>query len=115
MKVSPSQLRPLLIIKVLRGRSFTGVSNSEIAKVLNEDPSQTIRALNVLIHAGFAEQLSNGFYALSSEVIGIATQHMRDVNSMQAKINELNQEIDNTSKAPLILSNHQLNATLKDK
>lgn len=112
MKISKSLLRPLLIIKILRGRTFTGVSNAEISKILNEDPSQVTRALNALIHAGFVERLGNGLYALSSELVGIATQHMRDVNSLQAKINELNQKVEDQGKTPLIRSNHQLESDL---
>lgn len=90
MAVSQSQLRPLLIIKVLRGKSFTGVSNKEIAIALNVDQSQTIRALNVLIHAGFVEKLSNGLYALSTEMLNIATRHAREVQAINAKIQEIN-------------------------
>lgn len=90
MSISKSQLRPLLILKALKGRSFTGMSNSEIADLLGEDRSQISRSLNVLIHTGFVEQLSNDLYALSTEMLSIATQHAREVQAINAKIQEIN-------------------------
>lgn len=90
LQVSRSQLRPLLIIKALRGRSFTGMSNAELTLKLDEHKSNISRALDVLIHAGFVEQLENGLYALSTEILSIATQHAREVNNINLKIQEIN-------------------------
>lgn len=91
MKVSDSQLRPLLIIKEMKGRSFTGISNVELANKLKTTPSSISRSINVLVHAGFVEQLSNGLYALSTEILNIATHHAREVQTINAKLAEINQ------------------------
>lgn len=92
MSVSQSQLRPLLIIKAMKGRSFTGISNKELADTLNEDPSQITRALATLIHAGFVEQLDNNLYALSTEILAIAQRHTREVTGINSKIQEISQK-----------------------
>ncbi|UNM95689.1 MarR family transcriptional regulator [Ignatzschineria rhizosphaerae] len=89
-EVSQSQLRPLLIIKAMKGRSFTGISNVEIASKIGSTPSSVSRAINVLIHAGFVEQLDNGLYALSTEALNIATSHAREVQAINAKLAEIN-------------------------
>ncbi|PWD89576.1 IclR family transcriptional regulator [Ignatzschineria cameli] len=90
MTISKSQLRPLLIIEALKGRSFTGMSNSEIASVIGEDRSQVARSLHVLIHAGFVEQLPNELYALSTKILNIATSHAREVQAINQKLAEIN-------------------------
>lgn len=91
MKVSQSQLRPLLIIKAMKGRGFTGVSNKELSEKLNEPPSAISRTINVLERAGFVERLDNGLYALSVEMLNIATSHAREVQTINAKLAEINQ------------------------
>lgn len=91
MSISQSQLRPLLIIKEMKGRSFTGISNVELAKKLKTTPSSITRSINVLVHVGLVERLSNGLYALSTEMLNIATNHAREVAAINAKLAEINQ------------------------
>lgn len=95
MKTKPNQsaLRILEIIKLMKGRSLTGLSNGEIAKALATSPQNVSRDLATLVEAGFAAKLDGDRYALSVAVLQIAVAHQLEVQAAQQKIDELSQRV----------------------
>ncbi|RLM23639.1 IclR family transcriptional regulator [Brenneria alni] len=90
---SSSGGRILRVLKALRGHTLNGVSNSDLAKSLNESPANINRALNTLIDEGLAQKLDNGRFALSVQVLQIAVAHSNEIARAQGRIDELNQRV----------------------
>lgn len=88
-----SAQRALRILKALRGATFTGVSNSEIAKSLSLSPSNVSRSLDVLIEEGFVIRLDSGRYAHSVALLQIAQAHADHTLRLQARMSETAQRI----------------------
>ena len=88
-----SAQRALRILKALRGATFTGISNSEIAKSLGLSPSNVSRSLEVLIEEGFVIRLDNGRYAHSVSLLQIAQAHADHTLRLQARMSETAQRI----------------------
>lgn len=92
-QTSSSGTRILRVLKALRGRSLDGLSNSDLAKALDESPANINRALNTLIEEGMAQKLDSGRFALSVQVLQIAVTHSNEIARAQNRINELNQRV----------------------
>ncbi|MDE4029510.1 helix-turn-helix domain-containing protein, partial [Glaesserella parasuis] len=64
-KINSTQ-RALRILKALKGRTLTGLSNKELADRLNESPVNITRSLQALIAEGLVVKLEEtGRFALS--------------------------------------------------
>ena len=85
--------RILRVLKALKGHSLTGLSNSELARSVDDSPSNVTRALHTLIDEGLAIQLPNGRYAHSVQMLLIARAHYEHVAQAQARIDELRQRL----------------------
>lgn len=85
--------RAAKILKALKGVSLTGISNVDLAKNLNESPANITRAAQALIDEGMIIKLDNGRYALSIQMLQIATSHSLEMSSMTNKLNEINQRV----------------------
>jgi len=88
-----SAQRALRVLKALKGATFTGISNSEIAKAINESPSNVTRSLDVLIAEGFVLRLDNGRFAHSVALLQIAQAHADHTARLQARMTETTQRI----------------------
>ncbi|AFJ01986.1 Transcriptional regulator, IclR family [Methylophaga frappieri] len=86
--------RGLRVIKAMSGHTLDGVSNGELAKALNESPSAITRTLQTLIEEGFAIKLDNGRFALSIQMLQIATRHTTEFERAAQRMAELNQRIN---------------------
>jgi DNA-binding IclR family transcriptional regulator len=85
--------RALRVLKALKGATFTGVSNGELAKALNESPSNITRSLEVLIQEGFVVRLDNGRFAHSIALLQIAQAHADHTARLQQRMSETAQRI----------------------
>ncbi|UEA17778.1 IclR family transcriptional regulator [Pasteurella canis] len=85
--------RVLNIIRALKGFSLTGLSNSQLAERLNESQVNISRALAVLLDEGFVIRLAEDRFALSIQVLQIATAHANECNLAIEKVEQLNQRI----------------------
>ncbi|UUE72523.1 helix-turn-helix domain-containing protein [Pectobacterium aroidearum] len=92
-QTSSSGARILRVLKALRGHTLNGVSNSDLAKALEESPANINRALNTLIEEGLAQKLDNGRFSLGVQVLQIAVAHSNEMARAQGRIDELNQRI----------------------
>ena len=92
-RITNSGLKTLKVLFALKGHSLNGLSNSDLAKGLNESPATINRCLNTLIEAGAATRLDSGRYALSVSVLQLAQAHTEEMGQATARINELNQRI----------------------
>lgn len=88
-----SAQRALRVLKALKGATFTGVSNVELAKTLGETPPNISRSLDVLIQEGFAVRLDNGRYAHSIALLQIAQAHADHAARLQQRMSETAQRI----------------------
>ena len=92
-QISTSGSRALRVLKVLKGYTLTGLSNGDIAKMINESPVNVTRALQTLIEEGFVIKLDNGLFAHSVQMLQIAQAHAIHISKMQDQITEINQRI----------------------
>lgn len=88
-----STRRALRILKALRGATFTGISNAELAKAVCETAPNVSRSLDVLVEEGFAVRLDNGRYAHSIALLQIAQAHADHASRLQQRMNETAQRI----------------------
>ena len=81
------------VLKALKGHSFTGISNKELAEQLDVSPAHISRDLDDLITEGLVTKLDNGRFAHSVQMLQIAQAYSNQVARLQAQINETNQRI----------------------
>lgn len=91
MSTVKSAEKVLKVLKALRGHSLHGLSNQDLAKQLNESPSQIHRALQTLIAEGLAVQNENGLFTLGTAVVQIAKAHDTEMERAKARIAEIEQ------------------------
>ncbi|OCG16912.1 helix-turn-helix domain-containing protein [Gilliamella sp. WF3-4] len=92
-QISKSGTRILKVLKALKGYTLTGLSNGDIAKMINESPVNVTRALQTLIEEGLVIKLDNGLFAHSVQMLQIAQAHAIHITKMQDQITEINQRI----------------------
>ena len=92
-QISTSGSRALRVLKALKGYTLTGLSNGDIAKMINESPVNVTRSLQTLIEEGLVIKLDNGLFAHSVQMLQIAQAHAVHISKMQDQINEINQRI----------------------
>lgn len=88
-RVSTAGTKALRVMKALGGYSLEGRTNGELAKSLDETASSINRSLESLIHEGIAEKLSNGKFALSVQILGLAHKHAAEIEQAKQRIEEL--------------------------
>ena len=81
------------VLKALKGHSFTGISNKELAEQLGVSPAHISRDLDDLITEGLVTKLDNGRFAHSVQMLQIAQAYSNQVARLQAQISETNQRI----------------------
>lgn len=84
-----SAKRVLRVWKALKGHSATGLSNSEISRMLGESAPNVTRALTTLIEEGLVTRLDNGRFAHGVATLQIATAHQNHVQRMRQRIDQL--------------------------
>lgn len=85
--------RVLRVLKALRGYTITGLSNTELAQLTGDSPSNITRAMQTLIEEGLAVKLDNGRFAHSVGVLQIAQAHAEHMARLQGRMQEINQRI----------------------
>lgn len=86
--------RALQVIKALQGKTFSGVSVSELATALGTSSSNICRDLDDLSSEGFVEKRSDGRYQLSISLLQIAKSFENETKRLQERIDEYNQRIN---------------------
>lgn len=92
-RISSSAARTLRVLKALRGHGLNGLSNSELARALDETPPTIHRCLNTLIAEGLATQLDSGRYAPGVALLQIAQAHADEMARAQHRIDELSRRV----------------------
>lgn len=92
-QIIESAAKVLRVFKAMRGHSFTGVSNIELATSLGISAPQVTRAINTLVSEGLVTRLENGRYAHSVLTLQIAQAHAEHTARLTARISEVNQRI----------------------
>lgn len=85
--------RVLRVLKALKGHTVTGLSNTELAQLTGDSPSNITRAMQTLIEEGLAVKLDNGRFAHSVGVLQIAQAHAEHMVRLQGRMQEINQRI----------------------
>lgn len=86
-------VRVLRLLKALKGHTVTGLSNSELALLTQDSPSNVTRAMQLLIEEGLALKLDNGRFAHSVGVLQIAQAHAEHMARLTGRMQEINQRI----------------------
>ena len=85
--------RVLRVLKALKGHTVTGLSNTELAHLTQDSPSNITRAMQTLIEEGLAVKLDNGRFAHSVGVLQIAQAHAEHMARLTDRMQEINQRI----------------------
>ncbi len=92
-RTNDSARRVLRVLKALKGHTFTGLSNNDLAKALGESPANITRYMATLIEAGLATKLDTGRFAPGIALLQIAQAHANEMATAQNRINEINQRV----------------------
>ncbi|APC18570.1 IclR family transcriptional regulator [Pseudomonas frederiksbergensis] len=85
--------RVLRVLKALKGHTVTGLSNTELAQLTQDSPSNITRAMQTLIEEGMAVKLDNGRFAHSIGLLQIAQAHAEHMARLTHRMQEINQRI----------------------
>jgi DNA-binding IclR family transcriptional regulator len=85
--------RVLGVLKALKGYTVTGLSNTELAQLTKDSPSNITRAMQTLIEEGLAVKLDNGRFAHSVAMLQIAQAHAEHMARLTQRMQEINQRI----------------------
>ncbi|WGE51153.1 MULTISPECIES: helix-turn-helix domain-containing protein [Actinobacillus] len=85
--------RALRILKALKGRSLTGLTNKELCEAIGETPVNVTRALALLETEGFVQKLDTGAYALSVQCLQIAVTYYREMQKQREHIDLIDQRV----------------------
>ena len=92
MKINAAQ-RVLRVWQALKGNTFTGLSNSEIAQMLGDSPANVSRALTTLIAEDLVTKLPSGRFAHSVKTLQIAAAHYDHTQRMKQRIDQMQRQI----------------------
>ncbi len=92
-RISQSGLRTIRVLDALKGHTLHGMSNVDLAKTLDESPSNINRCLNTLIEAGYAMQLENGRFSQGMKMLQNAQAFANEIANSQSRIDELTQRV----------------------
>ncbi|MGH8332501.1 MAG: helix-turn-helix domain-containing protein [Pseudomonas sp.] len=85
--------RVLRALKALKGHTVTGLSNTELAHLTQDSPSNISRAMQTLVEEGLVVKLDNGRFAHSVGMLQIAQAHAEHMARLQDRMQEINQRI----------------------
>lgn len=88
-----SATRVLRALKALGGHALHGLSNTELARLTGDSPSNITRAMQTLIAEGLAVKLDTGRFAPGIALLQIAQAHAEEMARMQGRIQEINQRV----------------------
>jgi len=88
-----SARKVLRVLKALKGRTLTGISNKELCAQLSLPPSAVTLSVDTLIAEGLAQRLPDGRFALSIAALQIAQSHANEMERAMAHIQETNARI----------------------
>lgn len=92
-RTTESGARILRVLFALKGHSLNGLSNTDLAKALNESPATINRVLNTMVAEGAAKKLENGRYALSVKVLGLSQSLWIELDNGQSRIDDLKHSV----------------------
>ncbi|MFJ7792938.1 helix-turn-helix domain-containing protein [Pseudomonas sp. NPDC096950] len=85
--------RVLRALKALKGHTVTGLSNTELAHLTQDSPSNISRAMQTLVEEGLVVKLDNGRFAHSVGMLQIAQAHAEHMARLSNRMQEINQRI----------------------
>lgn len=85
--------RSLRILKALKGRVLSGLTNKELCEAINETPVNVSRALALLEAEGFVQKLDTGAYGLSVQCLQIAVTYYRELQKQREHIDLIDQRV----------------------
>jgi len=85
--------RVLRALKALKGHTVTGLSNTELAQLTQDSPSNISRAMQTLVEEGLVVKLDNGRFAHSVGMLQIAQAHAEHMARLTNRMQEINQRI----------------------
>ena len=85
--------RVLRALKALKGHTVTGLSNTELAHLTQDSPSNISRAMQTLVEEGLVVKLDNGRFAHSVGMLQIAQAHAEHMARLTNRMQEINQRI----------------------
>ena len=91
---SSSAKRVLRVWQALKGHTFTGLTNSEIAHALGESAPNVTRALTTLIEEDLVTRLPSGRFAHSIKTLQIAAAHYDHTQRMKQRIEQTQGQIN---------------------
>lgn len=91
--MATSTVRALKTIKLMQGKTFSGITVTELAKAAGTNSTNICRTLDDLVAEGFAEKREDGRYQLSISLLRIATSFQQETQRLQSRIGEYQQRI----------------------
>lgn len=88
-----SASKVLRVLKALKGHTLRGLSNNDLARMLDESPSAITRSVDTLIAENLAQRLPDGRFALSVGALQIAQAHANEMDRAMAHIQEINTRV----------------------
>lgn len=85
--------RALNILKVLKGKSLTGLTNKELSQAINDSAVNTTRAVAILVQEGFVQKLETERYALSYQFLQIAVAHESEMQKAAERLAEIRSRV----------------------
>ena len=85
--------KTLRVLTALSGHTLNGISNSELAKRLNESPATINRCLNTLIEEGYATKLDSGLFAPGMQLLKVAHRRAKEFTAARQKMDEIEDAI----------------------
>jgi DNA-binding IclR family transcriptional regulator len=84
--------RVCLILRVLAGHTVNGLSNGEIAKAIQDSPSNVTQTVAKLVQQGMVDAAAvEGRFRLGPALVQVAVQHQAEMEHAQRTLNEIKQ------------------------
>lgn len=82
--------RAIRLLFVLKGHAFNGLRLKQIADAVNEQPSTTLRDLEVLAEEGVTERLpgDKDRWRLTPKLIQLSLTHQAEMISLQQRVDD---------------------------
>jgi DNA-binding IclR family transcriptional regulator len=85
--------RSHMIVELLAGRYFDGLSNKELAGLLKVSAANISRDLSQLADLGYARKLENGRWGLTTRPLAVMQSYITHYNNIEARMKETGRNI----------------------
>ena len=87
-------VRCLRMIELLYGHVLDGLSNKELARLLQTSPVNVSRDAALLAECGWVQTLDNGRYALTVKPVALNKMYQLHLSDMSARAEEFNRRAE---------------------